>query len=141
MSVRDELIRGIDSILDAPWWARKLVRAEDIRLLKALRSYCLDAPETVLSEIESRLAREPKTTAPEAQGEPSMWKVGPMPPDTWGFGAVKLAAHNRGEFVFADFKGDHAVVFPGEHRVEQSDVVWYNNSITEPPCDLGAGRK
>ena len=35
-----------------------------------------------------------------------MWKEGPLPPDTWGWGGVMPFYLDSG-FFFADFRGDH----------------------------------
>jgi len=64
------------------------------------------------------------------------WCKGPMPPDTWLWGAVCLVGEGAG-FRFADFRGDHVLVMdpetPSWRRVEAAEVAWYNNGIGEPP--------
>lgn len=68
-----------------------------------------------------------------------MWKHGPMPPDTYGFGAVKLIGYPG--FYYADFHGDHVIVFPGEQRITPPvNIDQYDNSLTEPPGCVGLGR-
>jgi hypothetical protein len=60
------------------------------------------------------------------------WKQGPLPADTWGWGGVTLKDTGMG-FYFADFKGDHVTICPGERDVKADEVVMYDNSLTLPP--------
>jgi hypothetical protein len=63
------------------------------------------------------------------------WKQGPLPAKTYNWGAVVTADSGSG-FYFADFHGDHVLVFdkPGAapRRVEASEVLLYDNSLTVP---------
>ncbi len=64
------------------------------------------------------------------------WQKGPLPPDTWQWGAVVPADHAGTGFFFADFCGDHVRLLdgtPGTRRLEADQVAWYDNSIGEPP--------
>lgn len=64
----------------------------------------------------------------------SEWKKGPLPPNTWNWGAVQTKEFAGTEgFFFADFKGDHACVQPDGRRVEAADIELYNNCIELPP--------
>jgi hypothetical protein len=66
------------------------------------------------------------------------WQVGPLPPDTYMWGAVvtkqMLESFPPGKYnggmLFADFCGDH--VKCGGERIEAKDVGLYNNSLTLP---------
>jgi hypothetical protein len=60
-----------------------------------------------------------------------MWKRGPMPPDTWWWGAVVIKDETT--FHFADFHGDHVILQPSNRRIEAKDILLYNNSIHLPP--------
>lgn len=64
-----------------------------------------------------------------------MWKPGPLPPNTWHWGAVVTKEYPATEeltgFRFADFKGDHAELLDGT-KVPPEMVRYYNNSITWP---------
>ena len=66
-----------------------------------------------------------------------MWKQGPLPKNTFNWGAVVKAGDDpqRG-FYFANFCGDHCeIVTPsnsGNERLEPHQVGWYNNSIEMP---------
>lgn len=70
-----------------------------------------------------------------------MWKQGPMPPDTWGWGGVvKKGMENQCGFYFADFHGDHVKICPGGEILQAEDVSLYNNCLTLPPnCTARAG--
>jgi hypothetical protein len=59
------------------------------------------------------------------------WKQGPLPKDTYNYGAIILAgADPKAGFVFADFQGDHVILQDGNNtRVEAYGVGWYNNGI------------
>ena len=74
------------------------------------------------------------------------WKKGPLPPDTWNWGAVVPtdgSAHPG--FFFADFKGDHVVVIGSAYEegliLEPDQIAWYNNSIDLPPSSPDKGIK
>lgn len=76
--------------------------------------------------------------APKAATASKSWKPGPMPAGTWNWGAVVTKDTIAGNgFYFADFMGDHVMVykgtFPDKARVEAADVLWFNNSIELPP--------
>lgn len=62
------------------------------------------------------------------------WKPGPLPPDTWNWGGVVPHGEDlaRG-FLFADFCGDHAKVFPDGRVLKPHEVKWYNNALDLPP--------
>jgi hypothetical protein len=62
-----------------------------------------------------------------------MWRQGPLPPDTyfWG-GVVTKEIDGQGTWYWCCFRGDHAMT-SDEQRIEADEVVWYNNSINEPP--------
>ncbi len=61
------------------------------------------------------------------------WKTGPMPKDTWNWGAVvKKGDSPSVGFFFADFCGDHVLLCPSGERVEAADIAQYNNSIDLP---------
>jgi len=85
------------------------------------------------------------STLPETQ--PSRWRRGPLPPGTWMWGAVithAMLASGRSinHFQFADFRGDHVIVFRYEvdkrslvtieQRIEPHEVAYYNNAIDLP---------
>ena len=59
------------------------------------------------------------------------WKIGPLPPDTWHWGAVVLVGMKDG-FLFADFCGDHVKLVPGGETVRPDEIVFYNNCIELP---------
>jgi hypothetical protein len=58
--LRANLIRGVDKILETRV-ARMFMITEDIRLLKALRSFTQTAPNDVLKMLDGFLSREPVT--------------------------------------------------------------------------------
>lgn len=60
------------------------------------------------------------------------WQSGPLPPDTYFWGAVITKDMTSG-FLFADFCGDHAL--SGESRIEAADVLFYDNSLRLHPRD------
>lgn len=62
-----------------------------------------------------------------------MWKRGPLPKDTYGWGGITLKPHDSG-FFFADFEGDYVIIqaADGEKRIEAKDVCQYDNSLTLP---------
>jgi hypothetical protein len=59
------------------------------------------------------------------------WKQGPLPPNTWDWGAV-IPLGTAGGFYFADFHGDHVVTVPGGDRLEPNEVSYYTNDIKLP---------
>lgn len=63
-----------------------------------------------------------------------MWKRGPLPKDTYGWGGVTLTKQDTG-FFFADFCGDHVKIRDGngERKVMAAEVCQYDNSLTLPP--------
>lgn len=115
---------------------RWMLTAERLRLLRALRSFAQDAGDAVLTDLRLRLEREPaRSAAPAPDAEPSAeWRPGPLPPDTWGWGAVKVRWLGEA-FLFADFRGDHAICHPGEFDVKPETITLWCNPITEPPAD------
>ncbi len=65
----------------------------------------------------------------------STWKMGPLPPDTWGWGGVTKKSDPGSGFYFADFCGDHVKIFTVDETkvLNPQDVGMYNNSLTLPP--------
>lgn len=61
-----------------------------------------------------------------------MWKKGPLPADTYGWGGVVPLGLGTG-FMFADFQGDHVVVIPGENVLQAHEIAMYDNSLELPP--------
>ncbi len=61
-----------------------------------------------------------------------MWRCGPMPKDTWGWGGVVKVGDSATGFYFADFCGDHVKICPGEEVVKSHEVAWYDNGLTLP---------
>lgn len=62
-----------------------------------------------------------------------MWKQGPLPKDTWNWGAVVIAGNKPSAgFQFADFCGDHVKLCPSDEIVPAERVGWYDNSIELP---------
>lgn len=118
------------------------VPAQKVQVQQAPRSIVLptDRPTTVVVPLP-QLDRTtnpypyPKQTVGHHE---TMWKRGPMPPNTWGWGGVVPKGFESSTgFYFADFKGDHVeTVSTGRManmRVEAADVVWYTNCLTLPP--------
>lgn len=61
------------------------------------------------------------------------WKKGPLPAGTWQWGGVMVHGESTMGFHFADFKGDHVLLFDkNNRRVEAWEVAFYNNSLTLP---------
>lgn len=66
------------------------------------------------------------------------WKQGPLPPDTYGWGAV-VPFDMRGEgFLFADFWGDHVECYPSGRVLRADEVRLYDNSIEQPPKSVSS---
>lgn len=62
-----------------------------------------------------------------------MWKKGPLPPNTYGWGGVVPVDVDTGTgFFFADFQGDKVVASNGQ-TYRAHEVVWYDNSLELPP--------
>lgn len=62
-----------------------------------------------------------------------MWKPGPLPENTYGWGGVVLDGFARHTFMFADFCGDHVKLPCDNNRVVRAeDVVQYDNGIWLP---------
>ncbi len=68
------------------------------------------------------------------------WNQGPLPPETYGRGGVvprdgtpDIGTTPPGQFHFCIFDGDHASTLPFGVPVEAKDVMWYDNSLTNPP--------
>ena len=59
------------------------------------------------------------------------WYNGPLPPDTWHWGAVVLVGQEEG-FYFADFHGDHVTLVPSDEIVKADEVALYCNDIRLP---------
>lgn len=69
------------------------------------------------------------------------WHKGPLPADTWGYGGVVLAEMPEQTFLFADFRGDHALLVNTESgkdgkRLDPAEILAYNNAIQLPPSGL-----
>jgi hypothetical protein len=82
----------------------------------------------------------PRGAAVHAAAETG-WRRGPLPAGTWFWGALVTRDVKVG-FYFADFRGDHAVVYTGAggpRLVEAEDVAWYDNGLTLPPDDPSGG--
>ncbi len=62
------------------------------------------------------------------------WKRGPMPHNTWYWGAVTLTGQRGEGFYFADFYGSYVLIdIDGKkRRIEPADVGYYNNSLRAP---------
>jgi hypothetical protein len=64
------------------------------------------------------------------------WKKGPLPPDTWMWGAVVPTDHDGSGFFFADFHGNAVTMSPGTkyaRTLKPEEVAWYNNALDLPP--------
>lgn len=59
------------------------------------------------------------------------WKRGPLPDNTWDWGAVVLVGQRSNGFYFADFYGKYVLIdIDGKkRRIEPVDVLYYNNSL------------
>lgn len=71
------------------------------------------------------------------------WQKGPLPPGTYGWGGVVTKECESSGFYFADFRGDY-VSLSNEvsDDVRPDKVLYYDNSITLPPCcKAGATRQ
>jgi hypothetical protein len=70
------------------------------------------------------------------------WNKGPLPPGTYLWGGVVPINHKGSGFFFADFRGDHVVVNPGdpqyERKITAEEVRWWNNGLDLPPEKYGA---
>lgn len=70
------------------------------------------------------------------------WKKGPLPENTWNWGAVvPVGVSASGGFFFADFCGDHVKIVGGGGQYENRtlkahEVEWYDNSITASPTGV-----
>lgn len=64
-----------------------------------------------------------------------MWKKGPLPPGTWHWGGVVLQGDNPTFFHFADFRGNHAIIYPGNRAVGPDEIKFYCNCLEMPPQD------
>ena len=62
------------------------------------------------------------------------WKRGPLPDNTWDWGAVVLVGQRSSGFYFADFYGNYVIIDidGGKRRIEAIDVQYYNNSLKAP---------
>jgi hypothetical protein len=63
------------------------------------------------------------------------WMKGPVPPNTWYWGAVVLVGQKHNGFYFADFCGSYVLIdIDGDkRRVKPADVAYYNNSLKSQP--------
>jgi hypothetical protein len=58
------------------------------------------------------------------------WKKGPLPANTWNWGAVIPVGEQAGSgFYFADFCGDHVKICPGDRVLKADEVAFFDNSI------------
>ena len=70
------------------------------------------------------------------------WKRGPLPAGTWGYGGVVTTDVASAEdviqgtctkgFQFADFQGDHVVLYPGKEIVPADKAAFWNNGLQLP---------
>ena len=67
------------------------------------------------------------------------WKQGPLPLNTWHWGAVvPKGEETHGGFYFADFCGDHVKIVNTDRVLKSEEVAWYNNCIGLSPSGVGA---
>jgi hypothetical protein len=66
------------------------------------------------------------------------WQKGPLPADTYGWGAV-VPVGVSGGFFFADFCGDH-VTCPDCKVIKPEEVAFFDNSLTLPPDQKSGNR-
>ena len=59
------------------------------------------------------------------------WRRGPVPPDTWFYGAIVRVG--SAELEFAAFEDTRVVAMPSGEVVSPESVAWYDNSIDPPP--------
>lgn len=76
---------------------------------------------------------------------PEGWKRGPMPPGTYGWGAVVPTWSTSSDgFYFADFAGDRVDIigYNGQAatRLKPDQVRFYNNDLRLPPTDKQAAK-
>lgn len=68
------------------------------------------------------------------------WQKRPMPKGTFGFGGVlKVGERPMLGFHFADFHGDHVMLYDNKRsgeRVEAHEVAAFDNSFQMPPHDI-----
>lgn len=64
------------------------------------------------------------------------WRPGPVPRDTYWFGAVVLAGREAEGFHFARFHGAHVRLASGA-VVQPGEVLWWCNPIGPPPGEAG----
>lgn len=64
------------------------------------------------------------------------WQKGPLPPGSYGWGGVVTKECEGSGFFFADFHGDHVHLCGCDctEIVKPEDVIYFDNSITLPPC-------
>lgn len=69
------------------------------------------------------------------------WLKGPLPPNTYDWGAVVPVGSEGRWFYFADFQGDRVEICGTDDKppriLKPEEVAYYNNSITLPPASLG----
>jgi hypothetical protein len=58
-TLRAQIVSGIDGTLDAPWIVRKFISADNLRLLKAQRTYWQSAGTAELRKLLDLLNQEP----------------------------------------------------------------------------------
>lgn len=61
------------------------------------------------------------------------WKKGPLPANTWQWGAIVPFDHEGTGFCFADFCGDHVKCLPGGKVLKAHEVAWWTNCLELPP--------
>ncbi len=63
------------------------------------------------------------------------WKKGPLPPETYQWGAVVPQWAGGDFFYFAEFLGDHCMINPGSptaKKLAPEQVLFWDNSIVLP---------
>lgn len=65
------------------------------------------------------------------------WKFGPLPADTYHYGAIVLVGEDAKGFEFAEFKGDYALIKDsaghyGVKQIKRDQIAYFNNSIVFP---------
>lgn len=79
------------------------------------------------------MARPPDGVMGRMLAPVSEWRKGPLPADSWYWGGLVPADLHGSGFYYADFRGDHAILTPGDRKIEAADIAWYNNCIDMPP--------
>jgi hypothetical protein len=56
---KDEIVKDIDGILDAPWIVQRLMSQDYKRYLHAMRTFWFEADEAIILKFKQLLDREP----------------------------------------------------------------------------------